>query len=246
MVWFAAVAVRMSCRYPDRWSDNSLRHLSVLLIAWVTTALLLGVVVTRFERFPSWWIIALGTIAGSFLVMGTMLGTVERMNKPPTAPSFKSTDTMMEYFASDVTKWIKQDRGVDLDYSLESIKVIEEELERISKEVNRTHPQGGTFGLALGYGAYIGEVFRRRDGGTWAAHHPVAGSNSYPLTINGNGTMFPVGWCWKRLTQGEEDNVYYKALAVAHVGTDVAGNGSRGYSTQATQVQGGGTNAEPR
>jgi len=80
-----------------------------------------------------------------------------------------------------------------LDYSFDSIKVIEEELGRISNEVDGANPRQGTSGLAMGYGAYIGEVFRRRDGGSWAVDHPAAGRRSYPLTTKSNVIMFPVG-----------------------------------------------------
>ena len=238
-VWFTAVALRMMYRYPGRWSNYPLLHLSVLVVAWVVTALLLGVVVTRFERLRSWWAIGVGTIAGSLLVMWIMALTAESKAKSSAPPSFKSTDAMMAYFAAEVTQWVKKDRGVELDYSLESVKVIEQELERVSKEVDRARPQRGTFGLALGYGAYIGEVIRRRDGGNWAANHPAGGSNSYPLTIRSNVTVFPVGWCWKRLTQGEEDTVYHKALAFAQAGallTNVAAGVLHSNQVQATMV----------
>ena len=122
---------------------------------------------------------------------------------------------MMAYFATEATKWVKKDRGIDLNYSLESIKIIEEELGRVFKDLDRTNPPRGTFGLATGYGAYVGEVFRRRDGGSWAVDHPTGGQRSYPLTTKSNGVIFPIGWCWKRLTVGEEDNVYHKVLLLS-------------------------------
>jgi len=137
-------------------------------------------------------------------------------------PNFKSTDELMAYLATEATKWVKNDRGIDLDYSIESIQTIDEELARLSKEVNKTNPQKGTFGTALGYGAYVGEVIRRRAGGSWAADHPAGGPHSYPLTITSNRVIFPVGWCWKRLTGGEEENVYTKAKLFT--GGDKIGN----------------------
>ena len=245
-VWFTAVAVRMVSRHPGGWPGYPLRDLFVLVVAWVVTALLLGVVATRFERLRSWWTIGVGTVAGSLLVMWLMVLSVESRNKLPARPSFKSTDEMMAYLAAEVTKWVKKDREVELDYSLESVKTIEEELARISKEVNRANPQRGTFGIALGYGAYIGETFRRRDGGSWAVDHPAGGAQSYPLTTRSNATAFPVGWCWKRLTQGEEDNVYYKALAFAEagaIGTNGAAGDLQGRQVQETTARRGGTGA---
>ena len=210
-VWFTAVALKMVSRHSGHWSTYPLHNFIVLVVAWVITALLLGVAASRFGRLRSWWGIGLGTVVGSFVVLGLMLFTVERVYSTP-LPKFKSTDEMMVYFSNETAKWVKRDRGIDLDYSLGSIKIIEEELGRISKEVDRAKPQAGTLGLAIGYGAYIGEVLRRRDGGSWAVDHPVGGLRSYPLTTKSTNTIFPVGWCWKRLTNGEEENVYHKAL----------------------------------
>jgi hypothetical protein len=215
IVWFAAVGLKMVSRHSGHWSTYPPQNFIVLVVGWLITALLLGVLATRFERLRSWWGIALGTVAGSFLVPGLMLLTVERVYRPPAPPKFKSTDEMMEYFATEATKWVKNDRGIDLDYSVDSVKVIEEELARVSTDVDRANPQRGTFGLATGYGAYIGEVLRRRDGGSWAVDHPVGGPRSYPLTSKSNSTVFPIRWCWKRLTVGEEDNVYHKVLLLS-------------------------------
>jgi hypothetical protein len=238
----------MVSRHPGHWSTYPPRNFIVLVVAWIITALLLGVVATRWERLRSLWIVALGTVAGSFVVMGSMLLTLQQMHGPAAVPPFRNTDAMMEYLASEATKWVKKDRGLDLDYSLDSIKVIEEELSRISKEVDHSSPQRGTFGVAMGYGAYIGEVFRRRAGGSWAVDHPAGGQQSYPLTTQSNVTMFPVGWCWKRLTVGEEDNVYHKAVIFSQAGdviTNVAPSGLQPSQTEKKAEPVGGANSHP-
>lgn len=217
-VWFIAVAIKMVSRHPDHWSTFPPRNLIVPLIACIITATLLGFVAKRFEQLRSWWSVGLGTLFGSLLVLWLVLLAVERAYGPPARPNFKNTDEMMAYLGKETTKWVKQDRAIDLDYSFDSIKIIEQELARISVEVNRTNPQPGTFGIAMGYGAYIGEVFRRRDGGTWAVDDPTFGAKSYPLTTRSNSVIYPVGWCWKRLINGEEDNVYHKAMPVSKAG----------------------------
>jgi len=223
-VWFAAVGFKMLARHSGHWSTFPPRNLIVLVFAWVITALLLGVLATRFQKLRSWWGIGLGTVVGSFVVPGLMLFTAVKVYGPPAPPEFKSTDEMMAYLATETTRWVKKDRGIDLDYSIDSIKIIEEELDRISGRVDKANPQEGTFGLATGYGAYIGEVLRRRDGGSWAVDHSVGGPRSYPLTTKSNTTVFPVGWCWKRLTIGEEDNVYHKVLLFSQGGLDSLSN----------------------
>lgn len=223
-VWFIAVAIKMVSRHPGHWSSYPPRNLIVPLIACVITATLLGLAAKRFEQLRSWWSIGIGMLFGLLLVAWSMLLAVERVYGPTTPPNFKSTDEMMAYLGKETTKWVKQDRNIDLDYSLDSVQVIEQELARISKEVNKTNPQPGTTGIAMGYGAYIGEVFRRRDGGAWAVDDPTVGPKSYPLTTRSNSVIYPVGWCWKRLINGEEDNVYHKALSVTEVGNIVTNN----------------------
>ena len=214
-VWFGAVAIKMVSQHSRPWQTYPFRNLVVLVVAWAVTALLIGVAATHFQKLRSWGSTALATMAGSFLVMGLMMLTTEWAVRSPPAPKFKSTAEMMTYFAAETTKWVKRDRGIDLDYSLESVRIVEEELDRISKDVDKTNPKRGTFGIALGYGAYIGEVFRRRNGGAWNVDDPTGGAGSYPLTTTTNGIIFPVGWCWKRLINGEEDNVFHKATAFA-------------------------------
>src|ERR1041385_470065 len=160
-VWFLAVALGMVARHPGGFSTYMPQNL-VVIVGWLLTALLLGVAATRFQKMRSWWGIGLGTMGGSLVVLRLMLLTMD-LYGPPAPPKFKSTDEMMVYMANEVTKWVKKDRGIDLDFSVDSIKIIEEELGRISKDIDKANPQRGTFGLSLGYGAYIGEVFRRRD-----------------------------------------------------------------------------------
>jgi len=214
LAWFCMIALTMVSRHPGHWSTYPPRNLMVLVAAWLITALWLGVIARRFQKLSSWVAVSLGTVGGSIIVLWLMLIIVQRIYGVSPPPKFKNHGQMMAYLANETTRWVKKDRNIDLDYSVDSIKIVEEELGRISKEINRANPEQGTFGIAIGYGAYIGEVFRRREGGSWALDHPVAGARSYPLTIRSNETIFPVGWCWKRLTAGEEDNVYHKALLV--------------------------------
>lgn len=185
--------------------------LGLCLIGWLASASVSGLIASKSEKWSSWQGIGGTTFVSSIVVLLILLFAARHIALAPSVPSFKSTDEQMKYLADLATKWVKADLGVKLDYSFESIRTIEEQLARISTEVDKAHPQKGTFGTAAGYGAYIGEVFRRHGGGTWATDHPVAGPASYPLTTMSNGTIFPVGWCWKRLTIGEEDNVYRKA-----------------------------------
>src|SRR5262249_22655828 len=159
---------------------------------WLITALLVGLLADKKMAFRSWGAQAVATVCGSLIVMGVMLLTAEidtgRFSKPP---KFDTTDQMMAYMANEATRWMKQDKNIDLDYSFDSIKGVETRLGEISKDVVKDNPQKGTFGIALAYGAYVGEVFRRQYGGSWAKSDKLGGENSFPLTTGSNNVAYP-------------------------------------------------------
>jgi hypothetical protein len=234
-IWFAAVSLKMVSRHSGHWSTFPLENLRFVAIGWIVTAVLLGFAGQRFQTLRSWSILAVSTLAGSLAVMGLILALVSSRPKQAGPPQFATTDEMMVYFAKEAAKWVKQDKGIELDYSMSSIKVVEEQLGGLSRQVDKSNPQKGMFGQAASYGAYIGEVVRKRFGGTWAVDHPVGGARSYPMTTKSNQVIFPVGWCWKRIINGEEDNVYFKAemLLLPNTLTNVpnaATNGPSGVS----------------
>jgi len=71
----------------------------------------------------------------------------------------------MKHFASEAALWVKQDKGIELDYSLDSIKVIEEQLASTIQgrwDKGPTH-NPGCVGRRWATEAYIGEVLRRKD-----------------------------------------------------------------------------------
>jgi hypothetical protein len=103
--WFTAVAVKMVSHHPGHWSAYPPRNLIVLVFGWVITALLLGVVATRFHRLRSWLSIGAGTVAGSLAVLGLMLVLTDRIYRRQPPPKFNNTDEMMAYFATQTEKW---------------------------------------------------------------------------------------------------------------------------------------------
>jgi hypothetical protein len=104
-------------------------------------------------------------------------------------------------------------RGKTLDYSAESIKTVEALLGELHDSHARGNlPEKNLHVHALDFGGYIGEVLRRKFGGTWATDHPVAGPGSFP--IRWKSDSFPVTWCGKRIINGDEDNVWVKFQVV--------------------------------
>src|SRR4026208_1219162 len=174
-IFFVAVAWKMVSRHTGHWSPYPSSHFVGVGFAALVSGLLVGLIASRFERWQSWWTIGAGTIVGWSALMGLML-LIMRLAYPTTNdPKFSNAGEMMKYFASEAAQWVKQDKGIDLNYSFDSINLIEEQLAQLSKTVDKANPQPGMRGQAMGYGAYVGEVLRRKDGGFWSADHPNAG-----------------------------------------------------------------------
>lgn len=100
--------------------------------------------------------------------------------------------------------------GIGLDFSHASVQRVEEALGNIHAEYNRTKSTEGLFGLAAEFGAYVITVIERNtEPGVWEKDHSAMGPNSLPFTWRG-ATLFPVGWCHKRIIDGPADNVWVK------------------------------------
>jgi hypothetical protein len=108
--------------------------------------------------------------------------------------------------------------GVNLDFSLESV----DGLERILASLHSMQASAPPLERATDdqvkqaiatWGAYLGEVLRRRHGGRWQID---AESHGLRLVINGT-TIWPLGKVQKRLLEGEVDNVAFFAHVVAKV-----------------------------
>jgi hypothetical protein len=118
--------------------------------------------------------------------------------------------------ADDVLPFIKQASGIDLDYSIESLDVLDGILEDIrGEDPTGTRVREMLFGL----GCYVGEVFVRHADGRWRSvgETPLAKVETLPLVVelpNGN-VLNPIGKVFKRVQLGAAENVrwFYDALA---------------------------------
>lgn len=124
--------------------------------------------------------------------------------------SFASVEDMMGYLAGEAAKIAGEDHGTVLDYSEKSVMEVEKILGGLHEQYRSAPSETGVKGLTMAYGAYLGEVIRRRSQGSrWDRNHPAVGENSYPLYVSG-AALFPCAWCYNRITNGPEDNVRHK------------------------------------
>lgn len=116
-------------------------------------------------------------------------------------------------FAKDAVNEAKLKFNLTLDYSPASVEHLESIVAAKYEEI-QDHPilpiQMEAFSKL--WGAYLGEVIRRQLGGKWriAKHGPFAGLCVLQLGEPGTneGEICPLGKVYKRLLNGEEDNLF--------------------------------------
>ena len=119
-------------------------------------------------------------------------------------------DELVVFLPKEAVSLAKESYGITLDYSPASVEQVEVILGKLHDEYVKRKTTEGQRGLALAFGAYIGEVIRKQAGeGRWEPDHPQLGKGAMPLYWKGQAT-FPVAWCVRRLANGDADNVWVK------------------------------------
>jgi hypothetical protein len=109
---------------------------------------------------------------------------------------------------------------IPLDFSAESVQTLEMILDQLhgtvaelSEEDLRVH--------AMVWGAYLGEVIRRRWGGEWTMESAVH-TEAVPTLRMDDGEIYPPSRVFARITQGAENNVWHFFLVLARGHGEVA------------------------
>lgn len=133
-----------------------------------------------------------------------------------------AVNEMMEAYALDAVDFAQEHFQYDLDYSVESVEHVDQILEGFDNEL----PTG--FGRALRrgpsdeqieqqakvWGGYLGEVIRRRWGGTWTIPDDGPMANALCLEL-GDTLISPPARVYKQILNGSEESVsaYVAVLA---------------------------------
>lgn len=105
--------------------------------------------------------------------------------------------------------------GVKLDFSIDSVKQVEDILCHISDEYNKTKQTEGVDGLALELAAYIIAVIEKNiKVGIWQRDSIEFGKDIFPYDLGGGNIIYPYQWCKKRIYDGEAENVWTKFEAL--------------------------------
>lgn len=105
--------------------------------------------------------------------------------------------------------------GFKFDFSIDSVKQVENILRQISSEYKRNQQTEGLDGLALELAAYIIAVIEKNiTVGTWQRDSAEFGKDVFPYDLGEGNIIYPYQWCQKRIYDGESENVWTKFEAL--------------------------------
>lgn len=147
-----------------------------------------------------------------------MLKRRRAANKPPGAVTlrlpFPPVAERMPEHAANLVKVVHNVDGIDLDYRATSLADVDRLLGKFYDAGDDPDRMPETLFL---FGAYIGEVIARSNGGAWVHvedDHPLGGG--WPLVQLPDGHLLnPIGKAFKRVGNGPTDSILYFAQALA-------------------------------
>ena len=133
-------------------------------------------------------------------------------HRQPTPKESKTTDELIQSLSSEAVKDADSNSQIKLDYSVDSIKKVEQILGKLHEKYEKSQSSISVTGLSAAYGAYIGEVIRKTGPGVHWERDSVFGEKMYSLRWN-KVEVYPMNWCEKRIVDGEDDDVWMKYVA---------------------------------
>lgn len=137
-----------------------------------------------------------------------------RLKYPPT-PEYASRHAAL------CVETAKSVSGVDLDYSVASLRLLDDIIERLRNDGNTAEQVGDALFV---FGCYVGEVFVRHSNGKWrnTGDTPFRQLTDFPLVVQLGPDNFvnPIEKVFKRLQDGKEHNLpyFYRAFAPSKTG----------------------------
>jgi len=143
------------------------------------------------------------------LVALLIIGILLKRASSGQSMKIENLDEYMRQLAEKAVNFSRES-GLNLDYSIESIEKAELALSKVHEDFSTQNKNIDVEGLAMAFGAYIGEsIMRNTPDSHWEQDHQVGGPNSFPLHWKG-GESFVAAWCYRRIKNGPEDNVWHK------------------------------------
>ena len=127
--------------------------------------------------------------------MATLRERLESQNYP-------DLGTMMETYAKAAIDHGLDSFGQTLDFSAESIDALDDIVVRVGESPELDLD----FEVRL-WGSYLGEIFRHRYAGRWEIAQYPGGTAAVPSVEVRGSRIFPLVKVYRRLTNGEEDDL---------------------------------------
>lgn len=116
--------------------------------------------------------------------------------------AFPDLASMMEGYARGAVETARDDFRQALDFSAESVDVLDEILVMVSE----TPDHDVDYEVRL-WGAYLGEIIRQRYAGGWEMTQYPGGTVAVPAVDVRGSRLFPLMKVYRRLTMGEEEDL---------------------------------------
>lgn len=124
------------------------------------------------------------------------------LRKQLESTSFPDLGTMMEGYAEAAARRARSEFNQKLDFTSESIDGLDE----ILVIVGESPELDVDFEVRL-WGSYLGEVLRRRYAGSWEMTQYPGGVAAVPAVDLRGSRLFPLMKVYRRLTEGEEEDL---------------------------------------
>ena len=124
------------------------------------------------------------------------------LRKKLESASFPDLGSMMEGYARAAAELGRDQFAQKLDFSSESIDGLDEVLVRVGESPELDLD----FEVRL-WGSYLGEVLRRRYAGVWEMTQYPGGMTAVPAIDVRGSRVFPLMKVFRRLTEGEEEDL---------------------------------------
>jgi hypothetical protein len=126
----------------------------------------------------------------------------EALRKRLESTPFPDLGSMMEGYAQGAVDAARDEYRQTLDFSPESIEVLDEILVLVSESPDRDVD----YEVRL-WGAYLGEIIRQRYAGGWEMTQYPGGTVAVPAVDVRGSRLFPLMKVYRRLTVGEEEDL---------------------------------------
>ncbi len=151
----------------------------------------------------------------AFVVFGVVILIVAivvgRLTSDRPAGPVRPAPEEMAMLAGQAVEAARDVYETTLDFAPASVERVEGILARLHQEhTSRSFFPERLAGEANRWGAYVGEVARRVKGGEWQRDSAHVGAGAFPLVWGDQDEIYPCAWCFRRLTNGPEDNVWDK------------------------------------